>query len=376
MSFLRDVSLAVRHLLAKEVHAGSNPARRSVGRDCPGVGSGMSKQSQAAKAVPEPQGTINLRASLSTLGQARQVVSNALASAAKAVLAMTHEELNELGDRFLRPVLTEVARAKDTKAVLAVVRAMRDMDHLNLTEEDAKNVINVGYSLPAEAFLADGRNTNLTQLLIAAIRKSPRNEEIGSAVSALVAAKVRTNPFLDPVLSSTLQLSEKMGVLDLSDGVLELREGTMAALEAQLLRWLDHNGRTDTALAKIQKVVNTGVRSTSRGETNEMVRRLAAHAECAHAAAVAEALPDSFEVARDEVLKSGSPEALATFWRAHSAKCDKKAFHEKLTEAMRPDPAALAEAILDNKRYGGRGYSMYHPMMMGPIMMMGPGRRW
>ena len=341
----------------------------------------MSK-SQAAKAVPEPQGTINLRASLSTLSQARKVVSDALEATAKAVLAMTHEELHALGDAFLRPVLTEVARAKNNKAVLAVVRAMRDIGHVNLTEEDAKNVIGAGYDLPPEAFVSDGKNTNLTQLLIAAIRKVPKNESIGSAVHALVSAKVRTNPFLDPVLASDMQLSEKMEVLDLSDGVIELRGETMQALEKQLLRWLDHNGRTDTAAAKIQKVVGTEVRNTSRAEADEMVRRLAAHAECAHAATVAEALPDSFEVARDEVLRSGSPEALATFWRAHSAKCDKKAFHEKLTEAMRPDPAALAEAILDNRRYGGRGYPVYHPMMgpmmMGPVMMMGPpGRhRW
>jgi hypothetical protein len=335
----------------------------------------MSRNSQAAKIVPEPQGTINLRASLSTLSQARKGVSDALAATAKAVLAMTHEELHAIGDAFLRPVLTEVARAKESQAVLAVIRAMRDTNHLNLTEEDAKNVIGVGYGLPPEAFLADGKNTNLTQLLIAAIRKVPKGDSMveaggGSAVNALVSAKVRTNSFLDPVLASDMQLSEKMQVLDLSDGILELRDGTMDALEAHLLRWLDQNGRTDTAAAKIQGVVNTRVRNTSRSEAEEMVRRLAAHAECAHAATVAEALPDSFDTARDEVLRSGSPEALATFWRAHSAKCDKKAFHEKLTEAMRPDPAALADAILENKRYGGRGYHMYHPMM-GP-MMVGP----
>jgi hypothetical protein len=332
----------------------------------------MSKSSQAAKAAPEPQGTLNLRVSLSNLAQARQVVTDALSSTAKAVLIMTHEELHGLGDRFLRPVLTEVARAKDSKAVLAVVRAMRDLDHVNLTEEDARNVVGVGYNLPAEAFLSDGKSTNLTLLLIDAIRKIPKDGDIWSAVRALVNAEVRTNPFLDPVLASTsVQLSDKMDVLDLSDGVLELREETMRALEAQLIRWMDNNCRHETATAKIQKVFNAETRNSSRIGAEEMVRRLASHRECAHAAAVADALSGSFETARDEVLRSGSPEALASFWRSHSAKCDKKAFHEKLTEAMRPDPAAMAEAILDNKRYGNRGYPVFHPMM-GPIMMMGP----
>ncbi len=336
----------------------------------------MSKP-QASRAVPEPQGTVKLRTSLSNLAQARQTVTDALSATAQAVLAMSHEELHALGDGFLRPVLTEVARDKENKAVLAVVRAMRDLAYLNLTEEDAKNVIGAGYNLPVEAFVSDGKNTNLTVLLIAAIKRIQKEEAIGPAVHVLVSAKVRTNSFLDAVLASPMQLSEKLEALDLSDGALELREETMKALEAQLLRWLDGNGRTETAATKIQKVVRTEVRNTSAHEAQEMVRRLATHQECVHAAIVAKALPDSFELVCGEVLRSGSPEALASFWRAHSAKCDKKAFHEKLTEAIRPDPAALAEAILDNKRYGhgGCGYPMMmvHPMM-GPVMMYG--RRW
>ncbi len=334
----------------------------------------MSKSSQAAKAVPEPQGTVNLRASLSTLAQARQAVTDAVQATAKAVVYMSHEELQALGDKFLRPVLTEVARARDTKAVLAVVRALHDMRYIDLTQEDAKNVIGAGYNLPVEAFVSDGKNTNLTTLLIAAIKRIPKDESVVSAVRALVSAKVRTDSFIDDVLASPVSLSEKLAALALSDGSAELHEETLKALEGQLFRHMDHNGHSNDSVSSVQKLVGLLKRGPGRRGADDMVRRLAAHQECAHAALVAEALPDSFDLICGEVLRSGSAHALASFWRAHSAKCDKKAFHEKLTEAMRPDPSAMAEAILDNRNVHCYP-SMFHPMMMGPVMMYG-GRRW
>lgn len=104
LMLFRDVSLAVRHLLAKEDHAGSNPARRSVGPDAIGVSSNMSKvsrQSQGLPAVPDVPAVGEVRSSLSGLKQAMDAVNRSVHLFAKAVKTLSREELSSMGDSFL-----------------------------------------------------------------------------------------------------------------------------------------------------------------------------------------------------------------------------------------------------------------------------------
>ncbi len=294
---------------------------------------------------------------------------------------MPYEELSSLGDTSLRKLLKEVAKAGDKEAMIAVVRAFKNIDHVDLNQEEAHHVMGIGYNLPVEAFLSDGRNTNLTDLLIAAIRKAPNDDGVCNALGYLVKAKVKTNyagnaSFLNAVLGSDLSLSDKMKALDLSDDVSRIGESTLGVLEKQLLRHIDNNYDNEVVLESVRKVVGLSVRCGAGGEA--LARTISSYRECRYAALVAKAIPESFGTACDEVLKSGCPEALAAFWQAHSARCDRKVFLEKLTEAVRPDPEALAKAILENKggRRGHYGYPMLHPLMFHPGMMMGPFGRW
>lgn len=335
----------------------------------------MSKQS-AAKSVPEPHGTQVLKASLALLEQARQAVNDALQNTARAAVAMPYEELSSFGDTSLRKLLKEVAKAGDKEAVLAVVRAFKNTDHIDLNQEDAHNVMGIGYGLPVTAFVSDGKNTNLTALLIIAIKKVPDDDGICAALRQLVLAKVKTNPLLNAVLRSDLNLTEKMNAADLSDEDVRVDETTLEALGKQLLRHIDNsNYNSDVVHDNVRRVMNLFTRFGKNGD--DLVRTVSSYRECLYAALMAKAVPESFGTACDEVLRSGSPEAIATFWQAHSARCDKKVFMEKLTEALRPDPAALAAAILDkgNSGYGRRSYPMIHPMMH-PSFMMGPFGRW
>ncbi len=327
----------------------------------------MSKTSQAAKAVPEPQGTENVKSAQTALFQAREAAAAALRELMSTVFSVGQEALSGMHDRELGVLLTEAARARDDKTIVLIALSMRGTANLHLAADEAEAMLGIGYSMPDDAFLADGKNTNLADLLVSAIRKVPKADGADGAMRRLIKAKVRTGPFLDQAMRSSMQLADKMEALDLSDKDAQLSDEAMDVLETQLIRQLEHG--SEIIMKAIPKVVETVV--ARDWDEAKLILKLVSHQNCVYAAVVVKALPKAFDMAQAEVLKSGCPEALATFWKAHGLRCDKKIFHERLTEALRPDPAALAEAILDNKRYGRGGHPMMmHPMMMHPMMFM------
>ncbi len=319
----------------------------------------MSKTSQAAKAVPEPQGTENVKSAQTALFQAREAAAAALRELMSTVFSVGQEALSGMHDRELGVLLTEAARARDDKTIVLIALSMRGTANLHLAADEAEAMLGIGYSMPDDAFLADGKNTNLADLLVSAIRKVPKADGADGAMRRLIRAKVRTGPFLDQAMRSSMQLADKIEALDLSDKDAQLSDEAMDVLETQLIRQLEHG--SDIVMKAIPKVAEA---MAARGwDEAKLIMKLVSHRDCAYAALVAKAFPKAFDMAQAEVLKSGCPEALAAFWQEHSPRCDKKVFHERLTEALRPDPSALAEAILDNKKYGGR-FPMMHPMML------------
>lgn len=272
--------------------------------------------------------------------------------------------------------------SRDQDAILAVVSAFREIKHLHVDAEDAANVMHVGnfgHGLPDEAFLSDGKATNLTVVLSKALRLAPKDSDITSTARSLIKAKVRTFPFLEAVLMSGLNLSEKVDAIDLADGnirELDIKESTLKVLENHMIRFLGNNLDSDSTNQVIQKVVGfaNAVGKDEEYDVSGMILRVSASGDCSFAGTMAKALPDFFNAVQELVLKSGSTRALAHFWKTNSGKCDKKVFLEKMAEALRPDPVLMAEAILEGRGQGCHPFmgSMFHPMMMYEI---GPWRR-
>lgn len=298
-----------------------------------------------------------MKSSLEALKSARDGVSRALQDVVNTVVKLGTETLSKMHDRELGTLLTEAARARSTEAIVLIAGSMKSTSNMQLTVEEAEVMLGIGYNMPPEAFLTEGKNTNMTNLLISAVQKAPKADGANEAMRRLVRAKVNTSQFLNRALSSGMQMSDKMAALDLADKVVDVTEETIDALMAHLLRAIENGAPNAEYVANVHELV---VRNRGAGAGEDLVRKLVSHRDCAYAAAVVKAFPRAFDAACSAVLSSGSPESIAIFWQEHEAKCDKKAFHEKLTEALRPDPAALAAAILDRKR--GR-YPMMHPMM-------------
>ncbi len=289
-----------------------------------------------------------------------------------ATMAKASAEEAKACEKHGRAFFGIAAEAGDKAAVRAIMAVMNEVYPWgsSLSKEEASGLISAfsKETLKREDLMEGGAPNRLSKILIAAVREVPGAYGSPEIIGGLISAEMPTNSFINTVFRSDLTLEKKAKGAALCKGDREnpLQADILDRLERQFVANVRESYSHDRSNVgkHMQEIIDFLNKEASLGEV--LVKKVVEAEECAYAAPLAALVPSSFQVAMEAVLTSGSPMALAAFYRAHSQKCDKKAFHEKLSEAMRPDPEAMARAILD-----GRGHM--HPMMH-PMMIMGPMR--
>lgn len=287
-----------------------------------------------------------------------------------ATIAKTPGE--QLATMRLYSLLTESANAGSADAVRAVVAAagtnvqsVFGSPNGDLAE---KIVRTIGYHFEkSDVTLNEARKpAGLTRLVIDCIKSTPNAAGSSSILKAVIAAEADTSDFINTAIQSELDFTQKMKAVRLAK-TLNLFEDTMKTIEKSAVAFLTMNDHY--LFSESGKETVATLMKVYAGDS--LVEAVAAVQECENLSSLVRAIPDVFDLASKLVLEKGSPRALATFYRDHQPKCDKKAFHAKLADALKPDPEALAEAILEGRggKYGMRGM---HPMMFDIMMHGGP----
>ncbi len=307
---------------------------------------------------------------MKVLKEMRTAIESGVKDLAESIV---RADAGQLSTMRLYPLLEAAAEAGSAEAVKAVVLAAGENVYGVFGRPEgelAERIVRaVGYHFEKSKVTLDEarKPTGLTRLIVECVKSNPKATGTQAILKSVIAAEADTSDFLNTVLRSDLDFPHKMKAFtlarkpDLQGDAIEIVEGSAVSYLTRADRHYhsqDSGKETVDALMKLYA-----------GREDRLVEAVAAVAECEHLSALVSLHAESFELASRLVLEKGSPRALATFYRAHHARCDKKVFHAKLTDALKPDPEALAEAILD----GGRGkYGMMHPMMMEMMMHGGP----
>lgn len=328
----------------------------------------------------EKTGKDDVLSRMKILGEIRKTEEDALKALAVSIRETDVQDLAKASYYDLLNLFKEAVAAKDPEALTRLIMASDNPEsHFSHQERGLADTILAAYvRVPFEAKdvvspETDGKMTKLFRTLIEFVKIVPTSYGASHVLEAVIAAKTPVESFINTIIRSDLPFVEKMKAVslcprpNLHDDVLEKIEKAVIQLFENGL----HSGHVKHDKEK-QEAIVTAVRlyDSSRGE-NRLSVLLSNHQDCEFAAVLAETVPSTFDVAMAAVLKSGSPRAVAHFYRSHGKRCDKAVFHAKLTDAMRPNPEALASAILDG--HHGMGFGM-HPMMIMEIMH-GPGPR-
>jgi len=339
----------------------------------------MAKKSSAERPVPSPQGAQGAQGvadALNSVREARERVQESQLALASAVLEGGAESISALRNSELREVLRELVASRRFEAVIALVSAAGidwNKGH-ELGEEVAAAFLHIAVNRDVSVFAEEGKLKPIGELLVEAIRAAHHaSANMGDAILKIVRTGTQTDSIVAQAMRADLHIIDKVRVLELAHDLTGFPRQSYEQMVEQLLRLASEREADVPKVLKKMMEVAKALDEFGLAESG-LVRKVVSHADCRAAADVAAAVPETFEAAKDAVLKSGSPEALATFWRKHSTRCDKEAFQQRLTDALRPDPEAMARAILDGDRdrmFGFPYRPMMGPMMMGPILFMG-----
>lgn len=311
------------------------------------------------------------------LAEMRKAVASGLSDLAKTVRTSTPAELSSVSRSQLQALLHEMAAEQDKDAIVRIIDACVDPITAfgRIENEVAAGVMRAfsGQTVKAKDLLSvppesdpsltsAPKETKLAIFLIECVKTDPTGYGASTIINSLIEAKVKTDTFIITTLKSDIGFKTKMEAVLLCSEIPNVSPDTLDLLVKKTLENSHHGLPDGKSIPTLFSLVSSLPREEAR-----LTDTIASHLECEYAANLVELVPATFDRACALVLKSGSPRALASFYRSHGKKCDKKAFHEKLAEAMRPDPDAMAMAILEG-RHGGFGYHPMHPFMMMEIM--------
>lgn len=331
----------------------------------------------AAKKAAESDGQSTIVSKVKLLAEMRKAVSQGLSDLVKTVNETTVEEMSGLNRSLILSLLKEAAAEQDRAAITKIVAACGDpiSSFGTISTEIASGTMAAfgPRRIGADELMSgpDGarKETALAVFLIECVKVDPDVNGVKSVLGSMVEAKVPTDTFINSTLRSRLDFKEKMAAVRLCAKTVAVHDDVIPVLEKQLIDNSYHHNSSLTDAASMETMLSL---CSLLNMTDRFVESVATTRECDLAADLVSIAPSTFDAVCAIVLKSGSPRSIAQFYRAHGKRCDKKAFHERLSEAMKPDPAAMADAILEGKR-GPHGFFM-HPMEM--YMMMGPPGRW
>lgn len=355
---------------------------QSVGPGCLNVSALMNRKSTTEGASVSNR----ITEASSGLFKAREAIKTAFAGLTEAVKAASAEEMAATPTNTLYIVLTDILTYKDSPVTCEVVGKLVEAipEGTNLSRDEHGALILKFSGNPSFPVVADeGRPNKVGAMLIRACKSStercPGKPEV---LKTLIKEGLIGEDMVNTVVANLMAIGAAKFLMGL-DRINACQAPTLSAFFENVKEFAKNVARDrcfgDKAYGDSQVVADAARRlSTAYGDYSALsnfVADLSGDEGCRQAVVAAGMFPEFFDVARDAVLRSGSPEALAEFYHAHSSKCDKEVFREKLAKAMQPDPMQMAEAVLD--RRGGRGDFFgfpYHPMMMG--MGPGPFGRW
>jgi hypothetical protein len=344
-----------------------------------GVISGMGK---TEKKVEKPEAVEAVEKKMKALEEIRATLE---AGSKGLATAITKMDLAELATMRLHPLLVEAAEAGSAAAIEAVVLAAGEKVLQVFGKPDgdlAKKVIRaVGHQFEKSKVVLDEASNpvGLSQLMLECVRNEPRSSGSSTFLRALIAAGADTTGFVNTVVRSDLDFQTKMQALFTAKNA-ALYDDAFQIVEKETISALTGSDRFYRMDESGRKAFGAAAKAyrDRYGSTTRLVEAVAAVHECECLSALVIADPGSFDLASKLVLERGSPRALATFYRNHKDRCDKKEFHSRLSEALKPDPDAMADMILDGGHVHPAMLDMMHggPFFGPPPMWTGRQRRW
>ncbi len=339
----------------------------------------MSARSTARAEETKKDDAVGVLSRMRVLGEIRKTEEDALRDLAESVKKTDFQDLAKLSYYDLLNLFKEVVAAKDADALSRLIMVSEKPEaHFGHLEKELMQTVLAAYarvSFEAKDVVSpetDGKMTKLFRTLIEFVKAIPTGYGSTRILEAILAAKAPVDDIINTIIRSELPFMDKMRAVALCSDP-NLHDDVFEKIQKSVIS-LFESGHVARDKEK-QEAITVAVRlfDSDRGG-NRLIALLVGHRDCEFATVLAEVVPSSFDVAMASVLTSGSPRAVAHFYRVHGKRCDKAAFHAKLTDAMRPNPEAMATAILEG--HHGIGFGM-HPMMVME-MMHGPGpfRRW